>query len=468
MPISVSEGSLDEFAPTHHYMSMTKPNIVLIMSDEHDPAVMGCYGDRLNPTPHLDALAARGVTFDNAYTNCPLCLPARLSFTSGKYVSRIGAWTNTCRLPSANYPTLATVLNATGYRSVLCGKMHFTDNHRYGFEELFPFYGNAKPSTGKGGRREADDDKVNRRQWATRAAEFKTIPDEEPFRNEPAREECDSYITARAIEFLQTNQTEPYFLVVGYHAPHFPLTVPQAWFDKFRGRIPAPVTGGELPLNYRQRNLIHGVTADIPAEDIQRGRECYWALTAWFDNEVGKVLRAIPDDTIVIYTSDHGENKGDHGMWWKSCMFEPSVRVPLIISGPAGQRRRGACSLVDLTQTIVDLAGAKAPADWDGASLRPWMENGHIAWRDLAVSEFYASGVSGYAMLRQGRYKYVYHTGCGEEELYDLERDPHELHNLKDSDRCAAMRAALAREVGRDPEEIEKQARRELAQGYET
>ena len=186
------------------------------------------------------------------------------------------------------------------------------------------------------------------------------------------------------------------------------------------------------------------------------------------------------DNTAIFYTSDHGENKGDHGMWWKSCMFEPSARIPLLAHWPrrwaGGQRRRGACSLVDLTRTLAALGEAGVPADWDGASLLPWLDDERHPWRDLAVSEYYASGISGYSMLRQGRYKYVYHTRAGEavppeRELYDLETDPGEFRNLAaDRDRAALivrLHATLVREVGRDPEEIERQARQELARGYE-
>ena len=132
----------------------SRPNVVLIMSDEHDPATMGCYGDRLGTTPNLDALAARGVLFENAYTPCPLCQPARLAFTGVRYPSRIGAWTNSCRLPRDGVPSLADAINAAGYRSLLCGKMHFPAGERYGFEELFPCRGNSPPATGRGGRRD--------------------------------------------------------------------------------------------------------------------------------------------------------------------------------------------------------------------------------------------------------------------------------------------------------------------------
>ena len=115
-----------------------RPNILMIMSDEHDPAVMGCYGDSIVQTPHMDRLAEEGIVFDAAYTTSPLCAPARASFTAVQYVSRCGVWTNDCQLPSDDYPSLPHALNAVGYECWLGGKMHFAGAHRYGFRDVYP------------------------------------------------------------------------------------------------------------------------------------------------------------------------------------------------------------------------------------------------------------------------------------------------------------------------------------------
>ena len=199
--------------------------------------------------------------------------------------------------------------------------------------------------------------------------------------------------------------------------------------------------------------------------------------------EVLDALRVIcnDDNTVVIYTADHGENMGEHGMWWKNCMFENAARVPLIVSWPkrfvSSERRQGACSLVDVVQTIADLGGARAPDDWNGASLCGWMDDAHAPWKDMAVSQYYAHNIaSGYAMLRSGQYKYVYHSPPdkkhpAQEELYDLQADPGEFHNLSadpaQKDRAAAMKAALVREVGEQPDDTEQRCRSENAKGYQ-
>ncbi len=132
------------------------PNILLIMSDEHNASVAGCYGNALARTPSLDRLAERGVVFENCYTNSPLCVPARLSFTAGKYASRVGAWNNDCELPRADYPSLPRILNAAGYESFLCGKQHYAANRRYGFVDVGGNF-NRNAKTGRGHRRRPDD-----------------------------------------------------------------------------------------------------------------------------------------------------------------------------------------------------------------------------------------------------------------------------------------------------------------------
>ena len=150
-----------------------RPNILMIMSDEHDPAVMGCYGDSIVQTPHLDRLAEEGVVFDAAYTTSPLCAPARASFTAVQYVSRCGVWTNDCQLPSDDYPSLPHALNAVGYECWLGGKMHFAGAHRYGFRDVYPG-ANQGDRSGKGGRRAFDDLSESGFGWEGRVAAFKT------------------------------------------------------------------------------------------------------------------------------------------------------------------------------------------------------------------------------------------------------------------------------------------------------
>jgi choline-sulfatase len=461
-----------------------QPNIIFIMSDEHDPGVTGCYGDPVIETPNLDRLAREGVTFDACYTTSPLCVPARLSFTAGKYVSRCGAWNNTCRLASNDMPSVPRVLQGAGYETFLCGKQHYDRNRRYGFTDILPeVSSNNSVKRGRLERRRADDTTPNLKSWEGRSANFHPGEDSGIMNH-------DRMVTRRTCEFLENwnGNRQPFFLFVGHLAPHFPLIAPQAIHEKYRGRVPPPdIPEGlieSLPLNYQQLRYGFG-KVNIDPEVVQRGRELYWALTDWYDGQIGQILDTLDqcdfrENTVVVYTSDHGENKGDHGLWWKNNMFEHSARIPLIVRWPrrwtGGQRRAGACSLVDVVQTVCGLAGADVPADWDGDSMLDWLDTSEAKWKDRALSEYYGHNIaSGIVMLRQGSWKYVYHTRADSEhgpehELYNLNEDPQEFRNLATDPaqqaRMAEMHAAMLDELPEDPDETELRYRRERAETY--
>jgi choline-sulfatase len=458
---------------------MNKPNILVIMSDEHDPAVTGCYGDPIVQTPNLDRLAAGGVTFDACYTTSPLCVPARLSFTAGKYVSRCGAWSNDSVLPSEDYPSLPRIMTAAGYESILGGKMHYHRHRRYGFNDIINIPDNENwilKNNSSGARRDPDSAEMNYRNYDLRMSKNSVS-------GESGIMEKDSRRTTVVCDFLssRSKNDKPFFYLLGYIAPHFPLIAPQEYYDLYKDKVPLPnLPEGwfeRLPTNYKQLIRGFGIRSEDAAVN-KKARELYWALTSWMDTEIGKVLDAladsdVADNTVVIYTSDHGENKGDHGLWWKNNMYEHSARIPCIVSYPsrwgAGQRRTKACSLVDLVQTIAALGGAEAPEDWDGDSLVDYLDSADSEWKDFAVSEYYAHNISsGFAMLRQGRYKYVYHARMTdvhgpERELYDLENDPDEWNNLagfpEHQGRMGEMHAFLVNEVGEDPELTEQRCR---------
>ncbi len=458
-----------------------KPNILVIMSDEHNAGVLGCNGNTIIKTPNLDGLAERGVTFEGCYCNSPLCVPSRLSFTAGKYVSRIGAWNNSCWLPSDDYPSLPRIMNAAGYESILCGKMHYDQTCRYGFREIGGNMNNAT-MTGKGSRRKADD-LASKPGISPRFDDFHTGDNSSILKHDRA-------VTAGTVEFLSNRRAsdKPFFMLAGYLAPHFPLIVPEEYWRPYQDKIPMPVIPeGHLesqPRNYKHLRIGFDVE-DVPDEIVRKGRELYYGLTQWVDGQIGKVLKAladsdVADNTVVIYTTDHGENMGEHGLWWKNCMYQNASRIPLIVSWPArwkgGQRRTQACSLVDVVQTIAALGGADVPGDWNGDSMLGWLDDPGTDWKDLAVSEYYAHNIaSGYAMIRIGKYKYVYHTPAdsshpAERELYDLQADPGEFNNLAANDeyrqRVEAMHEVLVEEIGEDPDKTEQRCRADYARGY--
>ena len=457
------------------------PNILLIMSDEHDSRISGCYGNPIARTPHIDHLAQTGVIFDNAYCNSPLCSPSRLSFTSGKYIHRVRAWNNAAQLPSEDIASLATVMQAANFNPFLCGKMHYDFHRRYGFVDIGPLRSNGWIKEGGGSRRNPDN--LKPKKMSHRFYDFGTGEDSRVLSH-------DREVTKSALSFLaQRKRVEsPFFMIVGYLAPHFPLIVPDKNWRHFRDQVPMPqIPDGfidSMPLNYQLLRAGMGLQ-NVDDLTTKLGRELYYGLTEWIDNEIGKVLAALQksdvnDDTIIIYTSDHGENLGEHGLWWKKTMYEQSARVPLIVSWPkrwaGGQRRRKACSLLDLVQTIVELGGGTTPEDWDGDSMVDWLDNHEKSWKDLAVSQYYGQSVaSGYTMLRQGQYKYVYHTPpsaqhAAQRELYDLQHDPMEFNNLADMDpyqaRVDQMHTLMVKEVGESPEITEQRCRVDFSRNY--
>lgn len=460
-----------------------QPNVVVIMSDEHDPTVTGCYGNDLVKTPNLDRLARNGITFDNCYTNSPICVPSRLSFTAGRYASKVHAWNNNCRL-SNTLATLPKVMNFSGYESVLIGKMHYDSDRRYGFREVGQAWSNQRDKRGTGDRRLPYSAENRSGRWRSRAQEFFTDDESRVLSH-------DRGVTERTVNFLKdrSRQDEPFFLLCGYLAPHFPLIVPDEYYQMYRGKVPMPeLPPGHLEMqnrNYHQLRRGFGVLQTDP-EVVQKGRDLYYGLTTWVDNEIGKVLQAlenspVAEETVVIYTSDHGEMAGEHGLWWKNCMYEQSAGVPLIVSWPrrweGGQRREQVCSLVDVAKTVSDLGGALVPESWDGDSLLPWVDDDGTQWKDFAVSEYYANGISsGFAMYREGKYKYVYHTPPvghqypAEQELYDLESDPQEFVNLANvpelRDQVEQMHEKMVQEIGEDPDRTEKRSVAELQRGY--
>lgn len=459
-----------------------RPNIIWIMSDEHNPHVCGSYGNAIARTPNMDSLAEKGVTFDTHYCNSPLCAPSRLSLTAGKYISRVDMWGLTSWLPSPDIPSLPRMLNAAGYDSYLCGKQHYDYTRRYGFKQVGGNFNN-NYKTGLGHR--LSPHHLTEKRISPRFSQF--YPGERSIILGH-----DRAVTVGALDFLykQRPDDKPFFLFAGYLAPHFPIIAPQSLWNHYKGKIAMPVIPpgflDRLSLNYKvQRAGFEELR--VPDDTVRRGRELYYALTEWVDNEIGLLLAAlrsmpeVAENTVIIYSSDHGENMGEHGMWWKNCMFDPATRVPLIISWPqrwsGGQRRAGASSHLDLVQTVVDIAGGRTPGEWDGDSMLPWLDSAGYNWKDYAVSEYYGRNTaSGYVMAREGKWKYTYHNVIDKDhpaqhELYNMATDPQEFTNLaylpEHKARVERMHIRMVREIGGDPDETEQRARYQLARGYD-
>ena len=441
------------------------PNLLIIMSDEHAPMFSSPYGHPLIQTPNLDRLAENGITFTNAYCNSPLCMPSRMSFMTGKYIHHIGTWDNATPLASDEI-TWAHLLRNAGYDVVLAGKQHFG-----GMEQLHGF------------RAQLARDLHAERQHALTDWENGTPPARHPWQGlaqagpgTTEEIEVDDLAETAALEYLRdtARQEQPWALNVSFIAPHFPLVVPQRFWNLYplneidMPTIPEGHLENQHPVYQRMRRMFGCI--DFPEELVRSGRAGYYGLITYLDEKIGRLLTALEEtgqaeNTVVIYTSDHGEMNGEHGMWRKSNFYEASARVPLQMKLPghlqAGKRLDEVVSLVDLTATLVDLANAPHGGQMDGDSLMPLIRGTAPEWKNFAFSEYLAHGVARpMAMLRQGRYKFNYSLGDAP-ELYDIAEDPGEFHNLADEPAYQAIREELEAQLLEDwnPIEIERQVR---------
>lgn len=421
------------------------------MSDEHAPMFSGAYGHPLVQTPHLDKLASDGVLFENAYCNSPLCVPSRMSFMTGRYIHHIGVWDNASPLAS-DAVTWAHLLRAVGYEVVLSGKQHFVGPDKlHGFSTQLardPHGENLHPI----------------HPWADGivAAEKPWPGVDQAGPGTTMEIEVDDEAEAAALSYIRdpARQEQPWALNVSFIAPHFPLIVPQHYWDMYPPdevdlpHIPPGHLENQHPVYKRMRHMFG--LAEFPDAALRRARAGYYGLITYLDDKIGRLVDALTstnqlDNTVIIYVSDHGEMAGEHGMWRKSNFYEESARIPMLISWPqrlaSGRRVTEVVSLVDLVATMVDLADAPAIAPLDGDSLLPLTQkdgqNGSVEWKDEAFAEYLAHGVQRpMAMLRRGRFKLNYSLDDAV-ELYDLVTDPHELHDLGDDPDHKEIRESL-------------------------
>lgn len=470
---------------------MREPNILIVMADQVVPFLTGAYDDPVAKTPALKRLAAEGIRFDAAYTAAPLCAPSRAALMTGKYPSTIGCFDNASVFP-ADQPTLAHYLSAEGYETVASGKMHFVGpDQLHGFArrlttDVFPAGVDWVPVLDENGRFPAGgharayvDPEPGVRDWTM----FLAYDEETQF---------------RALEFLRerrrtidrgTHADDPFGMVVSFHHPHDPFHVQQEYWDLYDDAdMPVPEYPDELEQTYsamdRWANDAHEVDRyDVrDPTNMRHLRHAYYAALSYVDRKVGELLDALErtgelENTIVLFTSDHGDMLGERGMVQKRAFYEWSVRVPLLVRLPHA-RRGGAridtpVSLVDVLPTLLDLVGipGEGRAEMDGRSLLGLLldedatkpaDDGAARANALdaerpVFSEYHLEKVHAPCfMVRRGRYKYVYIHGH-DEQLFDLEADPGEWHNLVGSaehaDRVRELRALIVERF--DPEALE-------------
>jgi choline-sulfatase len=412
-------------------------NVLLVVVDQLVPFLTGPYGDAVARTPALDELAAAGIRYDAAYTPYPLCSPARAALLAGVHASTLGCWDN-ASVFHADVPTIAHHLTVAGYETVLSGKMHFVGpDQLHGFRrrlttDVYPASMDWVPTQDEEGRfvrgghaRLYVPPRVGVAPWT----KFFAFDEETHF---------------RALEYLRGRSCarvdEPFFLVVSYHHPHDPFVVtPELWGLYEDVDVPLPERRDP---NYTAMdvwaNEAHE-TDDVPALDdpdaLRALRRAYYGLVTYVDRKLGDLMRTLEetgqlDDTVVVFTSDHGDMLGERRMVQKRTFYEWSVRVPLVVRLP-GEERAGdtvaaPVSLLDLAPTFLDVAGVPQSdrTPLDGESLFDARDD------RIVFSEYHVEKVRAPCfMARKGRHKLV-HVHGHEERLFDVAADPGEWHDL--------------------------------------
>ena len=450
-------------------------NLLYIHSDQHSPYVNGCYGDPLVRTPHLDGLAAQGVVLDHTYCPSPICVPSRMSMLSGRHPHENGVWTNNQILDSG-IPTLAHAMGAGGYHPVLIGRMHSN-----GPDQL---RGYAERLVGDHGPNQMGGRGVDHGFLSGTAGPGR-VSLEKAGHGQSAYQVHDEDVTAATIDFFNRlgvkkragQAAEPFSLSVGLMLPHQPFVARRADYEYYYENMFPPRTlepfGDHLHPHIKAWRSDCGIEA-VSEEEIRRARAAYWALVERMDVLIGQILAALrendlADNTLIVYTSDHGEQVGEHGLWWKQTFYEDSVKVPAILSWPgqlpAGVRSQRVISSLDLNATMLDALDCPALPASRGRSLLPLLRGETTTWDDVAFSElcYDAAGAGGpfpvegtfQRMIRRGPWKLVYYHGLPS-QLFNLEEDPRETRDRATDPTCQEVVAELTAEVlnGWNPEDI--------------
>lgn len=449
-------------------MTSSTPNLLILMSDEHSRKALGCYGNPLLKTPNLDRLAARGTLFSNGYTNCPICVPARAAFATGQYGHTSGHWDNAT--PYIGEPhSWGHALQQAGVTVGSIGKLHYRnaeDDTGFDFQQL-PMHLVGGIGDVLGCVREPLPVR-----WKTRTMAEKIGPGETSYTayDRSIAEAATNWIADRSSD----EDEKPWALFVSMVAPHFPLIAPEEFYELYEAAGTMPSKLADDPdhpwlVAFRECYPYDNFTD----ETTRIALASYFGLVSFLDNNVGKILNSLDaagltDNTRILYVSDHGDNMGERGLWGKSTLYEESAGIPMIAAGPgipAGRVSTTPVSLIDVYPTVIDAMGLQPDGE-----IRPGRSLMEIANSDddperVAYSEYHAAGAYGGAfMIRRGRWKFCYYINMPP-QLFDLEADPQELHDLGKSADHADVRASLEADLRAicDPEDVDRRAHRDQA-----
>ncbi len=432
-----------------------RPNILLLMTDQHRADCLGAAGNGVVHTPNLDRLASDGVLFRHAYSSTPTCTPARACLLTGQ-----SPWSHGMLgygVVAEHYPVeMPRLLRDAGYFTTGIGKMHWHPQRAlHGFHQTI---------LDESGRSESVDFRSDYRSWfwsETPGAnpEASGISwngyDAKPYPI-PERLHPTAWTGETAVRWLNGyQQNQPFFLKVSFARPHSPYDPPRRWWDHYADANLPAAQAGAWAARYKtpsgnDPNVWHG---DLGADVVRNARRGYYGNISFIDEQIGRILdmldrRRMLDDTLIVMLADHGDMLGDQNLWRKSYAYQSSARIPMIVRAPKGMTvARGRvfdhpAEIRDVLPTLLDAAGAAIPGAVEGRSLLAPMRDEKCAWREFIDLEHDVcySPQNHWTAVTDGRRKFIFHAGNGEEQFFDLEHDPYELHDLAgDASRLAEV-----------------------------
>lgn len=445
-------------------------NVLFIVSDDLTNTTLGCYQSPRGQTPNIDKLAAKGVRFDRAYCQFPLCNPSRASFLTGLRPDELKVYENATQIRKTvpDVQTLPQTFRKAGYRVVRVGKLY-----HYGVPAQIGTDGLDDPPSW--------DQTINPRGYDKDDEDADRIFTLLPTNKGSARyggvlswlasegideQQTDGKIAREVGKLLEKHKDQPFFLACGFFRPHTPYVAPKQYFERFPTAQfvlpnvpPGHMAAGPAPAFSSAKKEQEKLTDELRRQALQ----AYHASTTFMDAQVGYLLDTLDrlklsDKTIVVFLSDHGYHLGEHGLWQKMSLFENSARVPLIIYDPRSKGNGQFCGrtveLVDLHPTLADLCGLEAPARLSGRSLKPLLNDPKSNWTKPAITQVSrgtptitgevrpkaAPWFMGYS-VRTERYRYTeWDEGRKGTQLFDYDTDPEELKNLADDPRFTAVK----------------------------
>ena len=446
-----------------------RPNFLLIMTDQQRGDCLSIEGHPVLMTPNMDAIAGAGVRFARAYSTCPSCIAARRSLMTGQHPATHGMVGYRDNLEWDAPPTLPGTLKAAGYQTALIGRsMHLHPRRkRYGFDQMVIHDHTDASDYGEWLARNSPDTAggyygggVMHNDWTAR-----------PWHLDESLH-MTHWTVSRAMDYLRKRDPAcPFFLVVSFLAPHPPLNPPAFYLDRYlRQELPDPIIGdwATPPEHDGLGDDVSAAQVHLKGEALRSARAAYYGHINHIDDQIRRLLNPIDGidrmtggNTVVLFTSDHGEMLGDHYLWRKSVPYEPSARIPLLLRAPKQfniaprQALDQPVCLEDIMPTVLEMAGVDVPKTVEGRSLLPLMTGQSTRpsdWRD----HLHIEHAPIHQTLTDGKEKYIWFVADGREQFFDLTTDPHEQHDLSRdpsaADRLACWRSRLIEQLQNRPE----------------